>query len=117
MILCHKRILIPLATVLLLTGCQQPTPQVVSPQPTEKSPGDHRFVQVDGNLALNLPGSLALDTQTGQLCRTYNWTSLRDRPTLPMCLDLYKTTTVGTNLPKVGDMFNGSRVLKVEKIK
>jgi len=36
-------------------------------------------------------GSLALDTKTGQLCKTYEW-SWRTNPwaSIPRCLDLYK---------------------------
>jgi len=66
-----------------------------------------RFLPVTFPVAPGAPslGSLALDTQTGQLCRTY--ASSKDNPTwavsLPRCIDLYSDTAKTLALQRSGD--------------
>src|SRR5690242_1353784 len=51
---------------VVLAGC---APR--GPQPTTAAPPPGRFAQIQGGSPVfNWPGSLALDTQTGKLCKT-----------------------------------------------
>lgn len=80
-----------LASFLLqqANGCEEKAPQTVA-APTPMPP-THRFENVSGN---GSPG-IALDTLTGQWCRTWDW-SYKAKPdadslnTLPTCLSLFQ---------------------------
>jgi len=71
-------------------GCDKPAP---SPKPIEKTkqlPPTHRFENVTNPPS---PG-LALDTTTGQYCRTWSWVyakipNAHDLNELPTCKQLY----------------------------
>jgi hypothetical protein len=84
------RIAVGLAVLILQQslGCDQtPTPK------EHHAPPIHRFVSV------TVPPSpgMALDTMTGQLCRTWDWAytakpDASDLNTAPTCLSLYELT-------------------------
>lgn len=76
---------IALLLALLLQGCTELTqapPPPASPQPYQ------RFVPVAAS-----DRDFALDTKTGQLCKTWNW-SIANSPlsSLPQCIELYNQT-------------------------
>jgi hypothetical protein len=89
------------ASVLLLQqgGCYESKPStppaVVSPKPVYSQ----RFLPVPspqtGMFGVPWTGYFALDTQTGQLCRTWDWgyigngKKVNDLDQLPTCLSLY----------------------------
>ena len=74
-------------SILALVGCDQPlTNSTTAPPPV------NRFVPV----ANHGEADVALDTTTGQLCKTWNWVyrgqDIRQQggiDTLPLCDDLY----------------------------
>jgi hypothetical protein len=77
-----KKILLAELLLMSIAGCQMPR---------ERTGGYQRFIQIrGGNPALNLPGSLALDTETGHLCKTYEWHATFED--LPLCADLYRSS-------------------------
>lgn len=77
--------------LLTLTGCQPP--------PTAKSEAIPKFIYPVHRFArgTGLSGndtSVALDTETGQLCRTWDWHYDNSKlngglDTLPLCLNIY----------------------------
>ena len=70
----HIAAITALAALLATIGCDQildkPTAQAPAPAPIAKSPHRrmaHRFVLT------KYTGDVAFDTQTGQICRTWDW--------------------------------------------
>jgi hypothetical protein len=59
---------------LALAGAKQAFHEHFERSPTPRCNGGHRFQQADIYPA-ELRGDLALDTCTGQLCKTWNWTA------------------------------------------
>ncbi len=87
------KFVLPLALALLAsdTDCdKQKTPDVVSPRPMVLRHVARRFELVEKSQ----PG-VALDTVTGQYCRTWDWAYV-NRPedksfsTLQLCIDIYR---------------------------
>ncbi len=75
------------ALSLLLAGC------ATGP----REPAEHaRFALVmSGQPSGTVPGALALDTKTGQLCKTYNWIVRGvEETSLPICANLYAAKPV-----------------------
>ena len=77
------------------SGCNDPKPDksAEAPKPALAKPPTHRFENVTNPPS---PG-LALDTTTGQYCRTWPWVyankpNANDLNTLPTCLSLYDQT-------------------------
>ena len=64
-----------------------------SPTSERGEPYWQRFISApkppDNMTGVPWTGWLALDTETGQLCRTYNGKPSEDWQTLPLCSDLY----------------------------
>jgi hypothetical protein len=79
-----------------LIGCEQPPSQTASPPKQTEKPirahPIHRFENVSPTGSLGV----ALDTVTGQWCRTWEWdykesAARFDLNTLPLCKDLYES--------------------------
>jgi hypothetical protein len=84
-----------LVAVLLIqqSGCDQSSKAPAAASPVTPKPPTHRFENVSPTGSLGV----ALDTTTGQWCRTWDWaykgTAQRDDlNTLPTCLSLYENT-------------------------
>lgn len=80
---------------LMLSGCDQTPPKPAQPvvQPKAERPPIHRFESVSTTGSLGV----ALDTATGQWCRTWDWSYKApaqggNLDTLPTCLSLYQQT-------------------------
>jgi hypothetical protein len=81
-----------LGMVIMLGENDCDTSQQKSSQPLviqKKSHPINRFMKADSS-----EGDVALDTKTGQLCRTWEWqsknrTEVNARENLPLCLSLY----------------------------
>jgi len=76
---------------ILLSGCDQTPPKPA--QAKSERPPIHRFESVSPTGSLGV----ALDTATGQWCRTWDWsyktpTLSGGLDTLPTCLSLYQQT-------------------------
>jgi len=88
--------LIGLAVVLV--SCEQrpssPEPKPAAQQRSEPASGYQRFVplprQPENLRGVPWSGAFALDTQTGQLCRTYQGDLAEPWRSLPLCVDLSK---------------------------
>gem|GEM_PF-5831325 len=85
--------LLALASIVLLqqTGCDQ-TPVQTMPAPHLETIHYQRFVPIPRSSEIlgGVPwsGSVALDTMTGQMCRTYDM-KLKNWESIPLCIDLY----------------------------
>lgn len=89
-----KKALLFLSFMLVVAGCQQQQPVVAAttPAPTPIPQRPQRFVPVAAE-----QGGLALDTETGILCRTWNWTPTSKQQSTskvisewsPLCVSLY----------------------------
>ncbi len=103
-------------TLLILGGCSpaaQTQRKTDPPEPKSQRPGLHRFVLTRAGV------DVAFDTQTGQICRTWEWAPTGPAPKpasdfprqresgefAPTCLSLYQTfpSGVGTELPAAPD--------------
>lgn len=89
-------------------GCDftNPTPDAPAkpaaasnPAPQQMCKADHRFEKTDV-YPVGLRADIAIDSCTGQLCRTWNWQPKGDRETvwttyqyLPLCASLPNTRT------------------------
>jgi hypothetical protein len=108
--------LVPLS-VLILSGCDQQQ----HPVPTKievPTPPTHRFENVS---VLGATG-VALDTVTGQWCRTWEWqyTGKPDATglnTLPTCLSLYQQTVGDSVTDLFYDKDSGKLVPRAEWLK
>jgi hypothetical protein len=88
-----KLAIVVIAAVLLQqSGCDEQAPKPAA-QPIHRYPPIRRFENV------NTPGSpgVALDTVTGQYCKTWEWTYKASAlngglDTLPTCLTVYQGT-------------------------
>jgi hypothetical protein len=94
------------ASILALQSCEVPTQQKKEPvKAAAPRPGLHRFILTRFGI------DVALDTQTGQLCRTWDWTPTSEAPRTnplaevkpgqyaPLCLTLYQQYPSGTGEP------------------
>lgn len=84
----------------LATGCDEPAKSADPVVKVSRLPLPHRFVNVSST---NSPG-VALDTETGQYCRTWDWTykssSLNGSlDTLPTCLSIFQGTPPNSKDP------------------
>jgi hypothetical protein len=96
-------VLIAASVVILLAplGCDDaPTPAPAKPPVAKEShySPSHRFENVSG---VGQTG-VALDTVTGQWCKTWEWVYKSSAmsgglDTLPSCLSIYESTPVNTN--------------------
>jgi len=77
--------------VLVASGCDSP-PAQSTPQP-QKPPPSQRFVPVqrqpENVQGVPWSGFFALDTKTGQLCRTYETPKPTDWDGIVLCKQLY----------------------------
>lgn len=109
--IAYMKIAVPLAFFLLFQGCDTSTDQTKKSGPGQPRvvsaprPGLHRFVLTRAGV------DVAFDTQTGQICRTWEWTPTsapsKPNPTTgmapqravgefaPTCLLLYQTYPSG----------------------
>ena len=83
-------------------GCDKPPAKPVVAQ-AKRYPPIHRFE----NVSNQSPG-IALDTVTGQYCKTWEWTYKVNAmngglDTLPTCLSIFQSTPSDTNGTKTGD--------------
>jgi hypothetical protein len=101
------KLFMPLAVLLALQSCDQTT--APKKEPTKAAftprPGLHRFILTRIGI------DVALDTQTGQLCRTWDWPPTAEPPKdkpfaevkpgeyAPLCLTLYQQYPSGTGEP------------------
>jgi hypothetical protein len=109
-----KHVLFFIAAVIVCSiGCEDPakhSPTSRQIESTEKTFPIHRFENVTN---AGLPG-VALDTVTGQLCKTWDW-SYKDQKmsggldTLPMCLSLFKGTPSSTDSDDPFAKFGGKQ--------
>jgi hypothetical protein len=88
-----------LLLLLMLTGCDFPSPPAaqakstatVTPEAPKPCQADHRFVKSD---IPGLNGSMALDSCTGQLCKTWAWVAVSPKSSakqfeaLSLCAEL-----------------------------
>jgi hypothetical protein len=86
--------LISLVMLLAVAGCDAPVPAVPDPPAAEKQPTPHRFVNIGG---MGQTG-VALDTTTGQWCKTWVWaytvpSQQGGLDTLPLCVSLLQENT------------------------
>jgi hypothetical protein len=88
-----------IATLLIafqqFSGCDA-TPKSAVPEKEVRLPPAHRFVNVTSP---NSPG-IALDTVTGQYCKTWDWsykvaTMNGGLDTVPTCLAIFRSTPAG----------------------
>jgi hypothetical protein len=96
-----KAISLILVTVFLQqTGCDQPAqaPKSVAPDQTHYQ----RFIPIPReSFIVGVPwsGSVALDTMTGRLCRTYDM-QMKGWESIPLCYQLYSTDYASSFDPK-----------------
>jgi hypothetical protein len=77
--------------LIFLAACQSQPSEIPIKTPAIQAPAinHRRFAVVPEYPPRVFPGALALDTETGKLCRTYNWSVNEVSDILPMCFDLY----------------------------
>lgn len=89
-----KLAIVVIAAVLLQqSGCDEQAPKTAT-QPAHRYPPTRRFENV---ASPGSPAGVALDTVTGQYCKTWEWTYKASGlngglDTLPLCLSLYEGT-------------------------
>jgi hypothetical protein len=94
-------VFIALALLQQSSGCDQSPKPVEPPRPIKHYPPIHRFENVSG---VGVAG-VALDTVTGQYCKTWEWAYKSNAQNggldlLPTCLSIYQGTQASEETAK-----------------
>jgi hypothetical protein len=79
------------ATLLQQTGCDQPAPKPAAAPAAQDQTHYQRFIPIPREtfiVGAPLSWSVALDTMTGRLCRTYDM-QMKGWESVPLCYQLY----------------------------